>query len=238
MSRFVQTSFCTADCSSEADVAARRIKPAQTDTPSDQSQPQLTNDDQNLGLKHPPWTPLITRIPKAARSACALTLSKILGHIVADKSQLAAWESLFAIGPTVLAKPVRGGSNRNLTNAVLKNLASCSDTPSYKTVPSRQPSKLSRSRETSMLAAAISNKVEAGTFRARSDYFAPKRQSHQALMKPMRRSKPNTRRHHQIADQRSSLKETHGLHLFKCHRKTSSRTSKLSQLDHQEDQTA
>ena len=83
----------------------------------------------------------MTRIPKAARSACALALSKILGHIVADKSQMSAWERLFAFVPTVLAKIVRGGSKRNLTNAVLKNLASCSDTPSYKTVPLRQPSK-------------------------------------------------------------------------------------------------
>ena len=113
------------------------VHTAHTDTPSDQSQPRLPNDDQYLGLKHSPCTLLITRIPKAARSACSLTLSKILGHIVADKSQLSAWKSLFAFGPTVLAKPVRGGSNRNLTNAVLKNLGSCSDTPSYKTVPSR-----------------------------------------------------------------------------------------------------
>ena len=49
---------------------------------------------------------------------------------------------------------------------VPKNLASCSYTPSYRTVSSRQPLKPSRSRETSTLSEAISNKVEAGNFRA------------------------------------------------------------------------
>ena len=178
------------------------VHTAQTDTPSDQSQPRLTNDDQDLGLKHPPWTPFITRIPKAARSACALTLSTILGHIVANKLLLSEWESLFAFGPTVLAKSVRGGSTRNLTNAVLRNLARCSDTPSYKTVLSRQPRKLSRRRRLQCLQQLFRTRWKLGILERRFDYVAPKRQSHQALMEPMRRSKPKTRRHNQNADQR------------------------------------
>ena len=68
--------------------------------------------------------------------------------------------------PLVMTKPVRGRSNVNLMNVILRTLVSCSDTPSYNTVPSRQAHKLSRNRETLMLAAVISSKVEARNFRA------------------------------------------------------------------------
>lgn len=68
-------------------------------------------------------------------------------------------------GLTILAKPVRRESNRNLVNAVLY-LASCSDTLSYQTIPSRHPHKPSRNRETLMLLTAITSKVKARNFRA------------------------------------------------------------------------
>ena len=74
----------------------------------------ISADDVTGSLKHPLWIPLITRIPKAARSACASALSKILKRIITDPTQLEAWDSLFSFAPTVLAKPTRGGSNRNL----------------------------------------------------------------------------------------------------------------------------
>ena len=53
-----------------------------------------------------------------------------------------------------------------ITITIIKNLSSCSDTLSYKTVQSRQPHKPSWNRETLMLATAISNKMEAGNFGA------------------------------------------------------------------------
>ena len=84
--------------------------------------PSISADDVTGSLKHPPWIPLITRIPKAARSACASALSKILKRIITDPKQLEAWDTLFLFASTVLAKPTRGGLNRNLANAVLKNL--------------------------------------------------------------------------------------------------------------------
>ena len=58
------------------------VHTAQTVTPSDQSQPQLTNDDQNLGLKHPPWIPLITRIPR---------LQEVLMHCLYRRSWVTSW---------------------------------------------------------------------------------------------------------------------------------------------------
>ena len=77
-----------------------------------------------------------------------------------------AWHSLFAFAPTVLAKPTRGGSDRNLANAFLKNQISCNDAPSAKTILIRQQRHLSRTKHDAMLAAAITSKVEAGNFRA------------------------------------------------------------------------
>ena len=37
---------------------------------------------------------------------------------------------IFSFGPTILAKPPRGGANRNLANVVLKRLAGCTGNPS------------------------------------------------------------------------------------------------------------
>ena len=46
---------------------------------------QLANEDEQIhDLKHPPWTPLMTRVPKAARAICAIALLNILVSIVAD----------------------------------------------------------------------------------------------------------------------------------------------------------
>ena len=90
----------------------------------------ISANDVTGSLKHPLWIPLITRIQKAARSACTSALSKILKSIITDPTQLEAWNSLFSFVPTVLATPTRGGSNRNLANAVLKNLIGCDDVPS------------------------------------------------------------------------------------------------------------
>ena len=70
----------------------------------------ISADDVTGSLKHPPWIPLITRIPKAAKSACTSALSKVLKCIITDQTQLEAWDSLFSFAPTVLAKPTRGGS--------------------------------------------------------------------------------------------------------------------------------
>ena len=95
----------------------------------------ISADDGTGSLKHPPCIPLITRIPKAARSACTSALSKTLKRIITDPTQLEAWNSLFSFAPTVLAKPTRGDSNRNLANAVLKNLIGCDDVLSSKTIP-------------------------------------------------------------------------------------------------------
>ena len=85
---------------------------------------QLADEGEQIHyLKHPPWTPFMTRIPKAARAICAIALLNILFSIVADPNNMESWDNLLSFAPTILAKPARGGATRNLANIVLKRRA-------------------------------------------------------------------------------------------------------------------
>ena len=118
-------------------------------------------------LQHPPWTPLITRVPKAARATCAAVLLSILKRIISSPTDLEAWDNLFYFAPAILAKPARGGATRNLANADLKRLSACNDKPTSQSFPPRRPTRSKhRNNDDSHLAAAITSKLEAGNFRA------------------------------------------------------------------------
>ena len=111
-------------------------------------------------LQHPPWTPFITRVPKAARATCATVLlfagakEKRLSHasrsvgldiilwrililqrIISSPTDLEAWDNLFSFAPAILAKPARGEATRNLAN--LKRLSACNDKPTSQSIPPR-----------------------------------------------------------------------------------------------------
>ena len=65
----------------------------------------------------------MNRVPKAARAQCATAYCDNLTKISTDPTQLVSWDCLFSFALNILAKPPRGGSNRNLANVVLKRLA-------------------------------------------------------------------------------------------------------------------
>ena len=119
-------------------------------------------------LLHPPWTPLITRVPKAARGTCAAVLLSTLQRIISSPTDLEAWDNLFSFTPAILAKPARGGATRNLANVVIKRLSACNDKPTSHSIPPRRPtrSKHGNNDDYSHLATAITSKLEAGNFRA------------------------------------------------------------------------
>ena len=92
--------------------------------------PSNVYDTSGSHIEHPQWKTLINRIPKAARAQCATAFCETPLKIIADPATLSNWKSLFTFAPTILAKPPRGGANRNLANVVLKRLAECTDNPS------------------------------------------------------------------------------------------------------------
>ena len=77
----------------------------------------------NKLLSHPPWTRLISRIPRAARANCRLLPVRIIGKIIVAPNNSAAWNELLNFGPVILSKPKRGGANRNLSNIINKRIA-------------------------------------------------------------------------------------------------------------------
>jgi len=122
-------------------------------------------------LSHPPWTTLITRIPRAARASVTALLSQILKKIIADPNNKTAWHELLHFGPLILSKPKRGGSKRNLSNVVKsrvaawdKDMVSTTNLPTVESKPTRKLTENSNSCRPQ--AAAVSTKLEAGNFRA------------------------------------------------------------------------
>jgi hypothetical protein len=74
---------------------------------------------------HPAFTagqspPLIKWIPRAARQNCATLLTKLINAVLKQPSAQADWERLFAFGRLVLTKPPRGGTQRNLSNIIMR----------------------------------------------------------------------------------------------------------------------
>ena len=84
---------------------------SQKSQPTPESQPPDDNQGEpSARLQHPPWTPLITRVPKAARATCAAVLLSLLKRIISSQTDLEAWDILFSFAPpilSILAKPAR-----------------------------------------------------------------------------------------------------------------------------------
>jgi len=92
-------------------------------TQSLQTSQPVTGRPANDVLSHPKWITLISRIPRAARPACRELLTEILRRIVAEPNNKSAWRELLSFGPAILAKPKRGGVNRNLSNVINRRVA-------------------------------------------------------------------------------------------------------------------
>ena len=108
----------------------------------------------------------MNRIPKAARAQCATAFNEIIARILADPSKYVRWANLFTFTPTILAKPPRGGANRNPAKAVLKRLTGCKDNLLVATDHTEQLNKRNTREQDTHLPSAITNKLEADNFRA------------------------------------------------------------------------
>jgi len=126
-----------------------------------------TDTTESNELSHPPWIRLIDRIPKAARISCSSLLTEIIRRIIDNPNDKGAWREMLHFGPTILAKPKRGGANRNLSNVIIKRVAAW-DEKNRTTHPEQYFDRGYNKRTTddSRLAAAITRKLEAGNFRA------------------------------------------------------------------------
>lgn len=125
-----------------------------------------TDVDTDDLLRHPQWVATMSRIPKSVRAACATTFTSLLQKVIAQPDNARAWKNLLSFAPSILAKPTRGGANRNMGNVVTNRLAGrqpdSASTPSTRTHHIQRPS---RSGDTARIAAAR-RKLEAGNFRA------------------------------------------------------------------------
>ena len=94
---------------------------------------------------------------------CSQTFRRIIG----SPNNKAAWLEFLHFGPVILAKPKRGGSKRNLSN-IINSRTTAWDKDTVPTVHCQTTdSKVSRkSYDSSRPAAAVSDKLEAGNFRA------------------------------------------------------------------------
>ena len=118
-------------------------------------------------LSHPVWVKQIGRIPRAARQSCRSLLTQIIRKVIDDPNDKSAWNELLHFGPVILAKPKRGGANRNLSNIITKRTAAWGKDLLPVTREQRthiRPGK--DSTEDSKMAAAVTSKLEAGNFRA------------------------------------------------------------------------
>ena len=92
---------------------------------------------------------------------------KIMRRIIDNPNDKGAWREMLHFGPTILAKPKRGGANRNLSNVIIKRVVAWDE--KNRTTHSEQCLDRGYSKRTtddSRLAAAITRKLEAGNFRA------------------------------------------------------------------------
>jgi len=122
--------------------------------------------DGNDALCHPQWKTLVSRIPRAARPGCRELLTRLLRRITSAPMDKSAWRELLQFGGNILAKPKRGGVNRNLSNIINRRVAArdqsltaANNAPH--TVNCRSTRKTS---DATTLAAAVTSKLEAGNF--------------------------------------------------------------------------
>lgn len=120
---------CTGSDQAPADVlsqpAATAHSNSQQSTHTSCTLPLSSSATDRESLSHPvgPGTPLIKRIPKAARPACAGLLVDILKAVVQTPDSTDRWSELLSFGHSVLAKPKRGGNNRSLVKIIQERVS-------------------------------------------------------------------------------------------------------------------
>ena len=115
-------------------------------------------DHRSIGSK------LIKHIPKSARSACCCRLKEKLNDVASDPNDEAKWMALLSFGNRYLQPPRRGGKRHNLT-AIIRNRLNrdeCDEDAPEPLVRRKQCS----SNEASVMAAAVSSKIEDGNIKA------------------------------------------------------------------------
>jgi len=96
-------------------------------------------------------------------------LLQIIGRVVSKPTDKAAWNELLHFAPVILAKPKRGGANRNLSNIINRHVASWSSDlqPTVQAHHRHENTRsANKSTEDRKLAAAVTKKLEAGNFKA------------------------------------------------------------------------
>ena len=56
-------------------------------------------------------------------------LTQIIRKVIDVPNDKSAWNELLHFGPVILAKPKRGGANRNLSNIIVKHTAAWGKDP-------------------------------------------------------------------------------------------------------------
>ena len=108
---------------STANVAATTAGVTAINTIATAPQTQTASLSNNLAINHPSGkTGILKRIPKGARPAAAILLTKLINAILQQPSSSSAWTRLLNFSGACLARPIRGGKSRNLTTLIVKQL--------------------------------------------------------------------------------------------------------------------
>src|SRR6267154_656248 len=72
---------------------------------------------------------MIKWIPRTARQHCATLLTKLILSVVNKPKDVGEWEKLLAFGRSILHRPPKGNSRRNLTNIIAHRCSEFSTNP-------------------------------------------------------------------------------------------------------------
>jgi len=152
---------------------------------------------------HQPTRLVLPRIPKGARQRAASEFEQRLRAVVATPDNLTTWSNLFGFA-TLLGQPERGGSGRNLTSQVIKQLNGRSN---YLPIPQERSAipKSTAARKQAMsdderAAKRASSKLQDGDIRGAvrcitsSDKLAPLTDDNYAILKAKHPPAPPDRR--------------------------------------------
>ena len=116
----------------------------------------------------PADVPIIKHIPKSARPACAAHLAKLLRQVTARPSIVDNWLAVLNWSQSILVTPKRGGKRHNLVSLIRKRIDSFLGLPTSidSSSSSRSTSVHSIKTDASLLAQAVSSKLEDGNLKA------------------------------------------------------------------------
>ena len=73
--------------------------------------------------------PMIKWIPRAARHHCSSLLTKLTMSVVNKPKETERWDKLLAFGRSILHRPPKGKTNRNLTNIIARRCSEFASNP-------------------------------------------------------------------------------------------------------------